>query len=110
MKNLLLILLFTGVLSCQVLDSREIALNKTFCNDCKKPLKELLLKNEGIYVVKYNENILFYNYDAAKINVDSLDLILMKKGFLPRKDSIVIHPVCCNIKPKKRKIRKDSLN
>lgn len=102
MKHLFSILLLIGMISCQVLDKREIPLSNSFCKSCKKPLKELMLKTEGIYVVKYQkENKLFYNYDADLIDVDSLENELMRKGYLPRKDSIILHPVCCNLKPKK---------
>lgn len=74
-----------------------------------------MLKSDGIYIVKYKgDNNLFYNYDESKINVDSLEDVLMHKGFLPRKDSIVMHPICCNTKPKvitkQEGIEKDSLN
>ena len=101
MRNYLAILILLFISSCQVLDEREIPLSKTFCKSCQKPLKELMLKSEAIFVVKYQENnMLFYNYDKALIDVDSLEYVLMRKGYLPRKDSIIMHPRCCNRKPR----------
>ena len=107
MRNFLLILIPLFFYSCQVLEKREIPLSATFCKTCQQPLKELLMKVEGVYVVKYQENnMLFYNYDENVLNVDSLENLLVKKGYLPREDSIVMYPVCCNRIPKRRKRRR----
>jgi len=96
MKNLSTLLILFLLYSCQVLDKREVVLNKTFCKKCEKPLKVMMLKDEAIYVVKFNNDKLFYNYDGSKIDIDSLENELMRKGYLPRKDSIVMYPVCCS--------------
>ena len=110
MRNYLVILIVLFITSCQVLDEREIMLSNTFCKSCRKPLKDILLKSEGVFVVKYNDdNSMFYNYDKSLIDVDSLENVLEHKGFLPRKDSIVIHPVCCNRKAKEV-IKIDTIN
>ena len=110
MRNYFAILITLFICSCQVLDEREILLSNTFCKSCEKPLKDLLMKSEGVYVVKYSkDNKLFYNYDKALIDMDSLEGVLMHKGYLPRKDSIIIHPVCCNRISKTVEI-KDTIN
>lgn len=101
MRNYLAILIALFICSCQVLDEREVLLSNTFCKSCKNPLKEIMLKSEGVFVVKFKEgNKLFYNYDKTLLNADSLESVLRHKGYLPRRDSIVLHPVCCNRKPK----------
>lgn len=107
MRNLSLILICTVFYSCQVLDKREVVLNPTFCKKCEAPLKEMLLKEPSIFVVKFNDDKLFYNYDASMLDVDSLENELMQRGFLPRKDSIVMYPVCCS---KGSKQLKDTIN
>lgn len=107
MKNLSILLICIVFYSCQVLGEREVVLNDTFCKKCEKPLRELMLKDEAIYVVKFNEDKLFYNYDASKIDIDSLENELMRKGYLPRRDSIVMYPVCCS---KGSKQLEDSIN
>lgn len=109
MKNLSILLILISFWSCQVLDKREVTLNHTFCKKCEKPLKELLLKDDAIFVVKFNGNKLFYNYDASKIDLDSLDYELMRKGYLPRKDSIVMYPVCCS-KGSKKSYEREVIN
>ena len=55
MRNYLAILIILFICSCQVLEEREIPLSNTFCKTCQKPLKDLMLKSEGIYVVKYQK-------------------------------------------------------
>ena len=98
MRNYLAILILLFISSCQVLDKREVLLSNTFCKSCQKPLEELMLKSNGVFVVKYKEeNTLFYNYDKALVDIDSLEYELMRKGYLPRKDSIIMHPACCNV-------------
>lgn len=99
-----LILLFS---SCQMLEKRELQLNSTFCAKCEEPLRKMLLDNESIHSVKYDKGKVFFYYDQHKLNLDSLDNMLMRRGFLPRTDSIIMYPVCCS---KKNAFRGDSVS
>lgn len=108
----ILILFFVfSITSCQVLDERTVTLSDSFCKACKDPLKEFMLKNEGVYVVKYKEdNTLFYNYDKAIVNIDSLENVLTIKGFLLGSDSITFNPSCCEAKKEEAVIDSTSLD
>lgn len=101
---LALIMLFA---SCQMLEKRELQLSNTFCTKCEEPLRKILLDNESIHAVKYNKGKVFFYYDQSKLNIDSLDNMLMRRGFLPHKDSIIMYPVCCS---KKSVFRSDSMS
>ena len=101
MRNLSMLLICIMFYSCQVLDEGKMKLNATFCKKCEKPLRDLLLRDEAIYVVKFKDDVLFINYDEEEIDLDSLENELMRKGYLPRKDGIVMYPVCCSKGSKK---------